>query len=52
LNGEIEKRHPPLHFTCFAVYEMVKNIHVILGKQKKTDKNIEEDDMWKKQSFF
>jgi hypothetical protein len=26
--------------------------HVVLGKRKRTDKNTEEDDMWKKQSIF
>jgi hypothetical protein len=31
---------------------MVKNVHVVLGKQKRTTKNNEEDDMWKKQSIF
>jgi hypothetical protein len=30
------------------VYEMVKDIHVVLGKRKRTGKNTEEDDMWKK----
>jgi hypothetical protein len=27
---------------------MVKNVHVVLGKRKRTAKNNEEDDMWKK----
>jgi hypothetical protein len=31
---------------------MVKNVHVALGKWKRTGKNIEEDDMWKKQSIL
>jgi hypothetical protein len=31
---------------------MVKNVHVVLGKRKRTAKNNEEDDMWKKQSIF
>jgi hypothetical protein len=31
---------------------MVKGVHVVLGKQKRTGKNTEEDDMWKKQSIF
>jgi hypothetical protein len=30
---------------------MVKDVHVVLGKQKQTGKNTEEDDMWKKQSI-
>jgi hypothetical protein len=47
-NGNIEKRHPPLHFKGLEVYEMVKDVHVVLGKWKMTDKNTEEDDMWKK----
>jgi hypothetical protein len=44
-NGNIQKRHPAPHITCHEVYEMVKDVH---GKQKRTDKNTEEDDMWKK----
>jgi hypothetical protein len=31
---------------------MVQNVHVVLGKWKRTDKNTEEDDMWKKQLIF
>jgi hypothetical protein len=52
LNGNTEKRHPPPHLIGHEVYEMVKNVHVILGKQKRTANNNEEDDMWKKQSIF
>jgi hypothetical protein len=44
-NGNTEKRHPPPHLTSHEVYKMVKDVHVVLGKQKKTHKNIEEDDM-------
>jgi hypothetical protein len=51
-NGNIEKRHPPLHFKGHEVYEMVKDVHVVLGKWKMTNKNTEEDDMWKKQLIF
>jgi hypothetical protein len=51
-NGNTEKRHPPPHLTSHEVYEMVKDIHVVLGKWKRTSKNIEEEDMWKKQSIF
>jgi hypothetical protein len=50
-NGNIEKRHPPPHLIGYEVYEMVKDVHVVLGKQKRTGKNTE-DDMWKKQSIF
>jgi hypothetical protein len=31
---------------------MVKDVHVVLGKQKRTGKKTEEDDIWKKQSIF
>jgi hypothetical protein len=31
---------------------MVKVVHVVLGTQKRTGKNTDEDDMWKKQSIF
>jgi hypothetical protein len=46
-NGNTEKRCPPLHLTGHEVYEMVKNVHVILGKRKRIAKNNEED-IWKK----
>jgi hypothetical protein len=52
LNLRIMKRCPPPHLTGHEVYEMVKNVHVVLGKRKRTVKNNEEDDMWKKQSIF
>jgi hypothetical protein len=51
-NGNTEKMRLPLHLTCHEVYEMVKNVHVVLGKRKRTTKNNEDDDMWKKQSIF
>jgi hypothetical protein len=51
-NGNTEKRRPPPHLIRHEVYEMVKNAHVVLGKRKRTDKNTEKDDMWKKQSIF
>jgi hypothetical protein len=51
-SGNTEKRRPPLHLTCHEVYEMVKDLHVVLGKRKMTSKNIKEDDIWKKQSIF
>jgi hypothetical protein len=51
-NGNNEKRHPPSHLTGHEVYEMVKDVHVILGKWKMTGKNTGEDDMWNKQSIF
>jgi hypothetical protein len=31
---------------------MVKDVHIVLGKQKRTSKNTEEDDMLKKWSMF
>jgi hypothetical protein len=51
-NGNTEKRHPPSHLTGDEVYEMVKDVHIALSKRKRTDKNTEEDDKWKKQSIF
>jgi hypothetical protein len=47
-NGNTKKRHPPPYLTGHEVYEIVKDVHIVLRKRKKTDKNIEEDDMWKK----
>jgi hypothetical protein len=44
-NGKTEKRRHPPHLTGHEVYEMVKDVHVVLGKWKRTGKNIEEDDM-------
>jgi hypothetical protein len=51
-NGNTEKRHPPLNLTGHEVYEMVKDVRVVLGKQKRIGKKTEEDDMWKKQLIF
>jgi hypothetical protein len=51
-NGNTEKRSPPPHLIGHEIYEMVKNVHVILGKQKRTAKNNEEDGMWKKHLIF
>jgi hypothetical protein len=51
-NGNTKNSHPPPHLICNEVYEMVKDVYVVPGKQKRTDKNTEEDDMWKKQSIF
>jgi hypothetical protein len=47
-NGNSEKRHPSPHLIGHEVYEMVKDVHVVLGKWKRTGKKNEEDDMWKK----
>jgi hypothetical protein len=51
-NCNTEKRRPPLHLMGHEVYEIVKNVHVVLGKRKRTSKNTEEVDMWKKQLIF
>jgi hypothetical protein len=51
-NGNTKKRNPPLHLTGHEVYKMVKDVHVVLGKRKRTVKNTYEDDMWKKQLIF
>jgi hypothetical protein len=44
-NSNTEKRHPPPHLTGHEIYEMVKDVHAVLGKQKRTGVNTEEDDM-------
>jgi hypothetical protein len=44
-NGNTEKRYPPPHFIGHEVYEMVKGVHVILGKRKRISKKTQEDDM-------
>jgi hypothetical protein len=51
-NGNNEKRRPPPHLTGHEVYEMINDVHVVLGKRKMTDNNTSEDDMWKKQLIF
>jgi hypothetical protein len=51
-NGNTKKRHPPPHLIGHEVYEMVKDVHVVLSTRKRTGQNIEEDDMWKKKSIF
>jgi hypothetical protein len=43
-NGNTEKRSPPPHLIGHEVYEIVKNVHVVLGKRKRIAKNNEEDD--------
>jgi hypothetical protein len=42
--GNNEKRHPPPHLIGHEVYEMIKDVHIVLGKQKMTGKNTEEED--------
>jgi hypothetical protein len=51
-NGNTKKRHHPLHLICHEVYEMVKDVHVVLGKRKRTGKKTEDNDMWKEQTIF
>jgi hypothetical protein len=46
-NGNTEKMCPPPHLTGHEVYEIVNDVHDILGKQKRTSKNTSEDDIWK-----
>jgi hypothetical protein len=40
-NGNTKKRRPPPHLTGHEVYEMVKDVHVALGKRKRMGKKIE-----------
>jgi hypothetical protein len=47
-NGNTKKRHPPSHLTGHEVYEMVKDIHVVLGNRNRTGKKTKEAIMWKK----
>jgi hypothetical protein len=42
-------------FPLLLVFNSVRRLNpnnVVLGKQKRTNKNIKEDDMWNKQSIF
>jgi hypothetical protein len=50
-NGNTEKGRPPSHLAGHEFNEMVKDVHVVLGKWKRTGKTTK-DDMWKKQSIF
>jgi hypothetical protein len=43
-NGNTEKRYPPPCVTGREVCEMVKDVHVVLGKHKRTGKKADEDD--------
>jgi hypothetical protein len=38
-NGNAEKRRPQPHLTGHELYEMVNDVHVVLGKRKRTCKN-------------
>jgi hypothetical protein len=51
-NGKTKKRCFLPHLTGHEVYKMVNDIYLALDKRKRTNKNIEEDDMWKKQLIF
>jgi hypothetical protein len=51
-NGKTGKRRRPPHLTSHEVYEMAKDIHVVLSKQKRIGNNIEEDGMWKELIFW
>jgi hypothetical protein len=42
-NGNTKKRHPPPHLIGHEVYEMVKDVHVVLSTRKRTGQNIEEN---------
>jgi hypothetical protein len=44
-NGNNENRRPRHHLIGHEVYKMVKDIHVVLGMQKRTGKNTGEDDI-------
>jgi hypothetical protein len=47
-NGNTKKRCPPSHLTGHEVYEMVKDVHVVLGNRNMTGKKTKEAVMWKK----
>jgi hypothetical protein len=50
-DGTVEKNGPPHQFSGKDVYNQVKNVHVVLGKRKKSYKNIKKG-MWNKQSIL
>jgi hypothetical protein len=51
-NGKTEKRHPPPHLTSHEVYEKVKDVHVVLGKQKRSGRNTEKMTCGRSSRFF
>jgi hypothetical protein len=44
-NGNSKKSQPPQHLTGHEVYEMVKDVHIVLGMWKRSSKNTKEDYM-------
>jgi hypothetical protein len=51
-NGNTEKSRPPPHLTGHEVYEMVKDVHVVLDKRKRTGKNTEKMTCGRSSQFF
>lgn len=51
-DGNTEERGPPTILSGEDVYEMVKDINVVLGKRKRTTKETFTENPWKKQSIF
>jgi hypothetical protein len=44
-NGNTERRRPPPYLTGHEIYEMGKDVHIVLGKRKRNGKKTKEDDM-------
>ena len=51
-DGNTEERSPPRVLTGQDVFEMVKDLKVVLGKRKRSNKDPVVDGPWKKRSIF
>jgi hypothetical protein len=51
-NGNTERRHPPPHLTGHEIYEMVKNVHFVLGKQKGLARKLKKMTCRRSSQFF
>jgi hypothetical protein len=51
-NGNTEKRCPPPHLIGHEVYEMVKDVHVVLGKRKRQKRILKKMTCGRRNQFF
>jgi hypothetical protein len=51
-NGNTERGHPPPHLKGHEVYKMVKDVHVVLGKRKRTARILNKMTCGRSNQFF
>jgi hypothetical protein len=51
-NGNTERRLPPPHLTSHEVYEMVKDVHTVLGKRKRLKRILKKMTCGRSNRFF